>query len=232
MTDKDFDLGNISVKLNDSLKYSWRIGCFVSDPYEALVTKTREDRGEDIISAIYERGHSRPRMWAQYGENYSGACLVFDRAKLDAAIRTDSKTVGCTVHAGKVEYRNPTVVPDLSKPNALTIHLDEIRRLGLNAAVEAHVSRHMKDLFFLKARDWEQEREYRWIVSGQNNEDLYINIESALIGIALGDRFPDDIKRKVGLYAESRPVHIAVMNWQNGVPQPAPSHWRLLLQST
>jgi len=63
------DEDQIKRDLNLRLKDSWHVGCFVSDIYEALSTKQREDRGEDIIGAMYERGHSRPRMWAQYGDN-------------------------------------------------------------------------------------------------------------------------------------------------------------------
>ena len=60
--DLNFDTRPVEKQLNDLLKHSWRIGCFVSDPYEALVTKQREEVGEDIIGAAYDRGHSRPRM--------------------------------------------------------------------------------------------------------------------------------------------------------------------------
>lgn len=226
--DLNFDTTPIERKLNKSLKHSWRIGCFVSDPYEALVTREREDLGEDILEAAYERGHSRPRMWAQYGEGYKGACLVFDKFKLNADICAASSTMGSKVYADKVVYRNPPIVPDLRKPGALIISIDEIDRIGFGSAVEAHILNHWKELFFVKSRDWEQEREFRWIIDGKGDEDFYINIQNSLVGIALGDLFPDHLKTKVGQFASSSPVSIAIMHWQNGVPQPAPTNWRLL----
>lgn len=227
----DLDFQVIEEKLNESLKHSWRVGCFASDPYEALVTKKREDAGEDILGAIYERGHSRPRMWAHNGENYKGSCLVFDKAKLDADIRASAKAMGSVVYAREVEYRNPRVVVKLGRPDALMISVDEINRLGFDGAVQAHISRHWKELFFLKSRDWEQEREYRWVVSGNGNEDFYIDIRNALVGIALGNHFPDTLKPDVAKYAQANPVSLAIMNWKNGVPQPHPHHWRLLVPS-
>jgi hypothetical protein len=223
------DYQSIETILNTKLKHSWRVGCFVSDPYEALVTQEREDRGENIIMAGYERGHSHPRMWSQYGEDYRGACLVFDKEKLDAEIQALSKTNGYKVYAGKVEYRNPRIGIVIGKPNALTISLDAIKAMGFSNAIEAHILQHWKELFFIKARDWEQEREFRWVVSGNNNEDLYISIDS-LVGIALGDRFPDDYKIVIGKFARSNPVSAATMHWKNGFPQPYPEHWRLLLE--
>jgi hypothetical protein len=223
---------SIDGALNIRLKHSWRIGCFTFDPYEAVATKTREDQGHDILAAAYERGHSLPRMWAQYGENFVGGCLVFSRAQLDLDVRHAAEESGAAVYAGRVEYRNDRVVPDLRRPDPLTISVDEVNRLGFEAAVDAHISMHWKALFFGKARDWAQEREFRWLVSGNGDEDFFVDIRKSLVGIALGDRFPNTLKASVGTYAESNPVTVAVMNWQNGVPQPHPTHWRLLLQAS
>lgn len=226
----DFEL--LSVQLNDHLKHFCRIGCFSVDPYEALVTKAREDRGEDVVNAIYERGHSRPPMWAHYGENYRGACLILDKAKLDTELRSQALATGCTVYSGAVAYRNPIVVPNLRKLHELMILIDETSQVGIAATVRAHMSRHWKELFFLKARDWAYEREYRWLVIGNADKDVFVNIENALVGIVLGDHFPRSLQVKVGQYAKESNVGVAIMNWKNGFPQPEPSHWRLLIQST
>jgi hypothetical protein len=132
------------------------------------------------------------------------------------------------VYADKVVYRNPPVVPNLSKPDALMISVDEIQRIGLSEAVDTHILKHWRDLFFVKSRDWEQEREFRWVVTGNANEDFYVGIEHSLVGIALGHLFPDALKVRVGQFAVSNSVTLAIMNWQNGVPQPHPTHWQLL----
>ena len=38
------------------------------------------------VNNIWGRGYSRPRMWQQYGDNYQGVCMIFDRAALQRAI--------------------------------------------------------------------------------------------------------------------------------------------------
>ena len=227
----DYDFEDLQRRLNASLKHSWRLGCFVSDPYEAVINKQREDKGEDILGAMYERGHSRPRMWAQYAEDFAGACLVFDRGKLDEGITACADAVGAVVYKGPVEYRNPRIAPDLTRLSARYVSRHEIVQLGLDVAMERHISRHWKELFFLKARDWEQEREYRWLVSGKENEDFFVDICDSLAGIALGDRFPDCLKPKVARQIESWEVKVAIMGWRNGVPQPDPTLPRLLAQA-
>ena len=226
----DLGLANkgLARELNQLLKHSWRVGCFASDPYEACVTKAREDRGEDTIGAPYERGHSRPRMWAQYADDYQGACLVFDRAKLDAAIRRSASNQGLFVCHDKVLYKNPSILPILGQPHSLTMSLDDIHQAGRATAVQDHVRQHWKELFMLKSRDWEQEREIRWLVSAVEDEDFYLSIVDCCVGIALGDRYPPESAQAVARYGEARGVSIAIMNWQNGFPQPGPTHWRIL----
>ena len=41
-----------TIKINDLLKHSWRMGCFVADPYEAVITKARKDRGDGIREGL------------------------------------------------------------------------------------------------------------------------------------------------------------------------------------
>jgi hypothetical protein len=45
---------------------------------------------------------SRPRMWEQYGEMHRGACLLFDRHRLECAVREQWPVDG--TYAGKVNY--------------------------------------------------------------------------------------------------------------------------------
>jgi hypothetical protein len=216
------ECNSTTLRLNRYLKHSWRIGCFLSDPYEALVTRKREDKGEDILSAAYERGHSRPRMWAQYAEDYGGACLVFDREKLSASIDSCSNESAGGVFHGHVEYRNPRFVSKLDGKDALIVPIDTVKQLGFKKAVDNRMSEHWRELFFVKSRDWEAEREYRWLIRADGDADFFV-------GLALGDCFPDELKDDVASHVKDDPtVSPALMAWQNGVPQPQPTPWRLL----
>src|SRR6266550_4478588 len=95
---------------------------------------------------------------------------------------------------------------------------DEDRIKSQEAAFKAHVEKFRNSLFFTKALDWEHERELRWIVSGNVGTDFYVNIEDSLIGIALGDGFPERKKPIVQKYAERNNISMAIMNWRNGFP--------------
>jgi hypothetical protein len=66
------------------------------------LTRDAEDRGGEFRT--FDCCWSRPRMWEQYGDDHRGACLLFDRARLERAIHEqwpDERTR----QLGNVEYR-------------------------------------------------------------------------------------------------------------------------------
>ncbi len=109
-------------------------------------------------------------------------------------------------------------LPSWGKPDSRMIWVDG--RAGvLEAQAEAHVQRHARELFFVKSRDWEQEREFRWVIEDSSDDEFHVDITSSLIGIALGDRFPPQLKRDVGNYALANAVSVASLTWNQGYPQ-------------
>ena len=58
-----------------------------------------EDRGE---FPGFDCCWSRPRMWEQYGDVHRGACLLFDRTRLERAIREQWPDEGR--YSDKVDY--------------------------------------------------------------------------------------------------------------------------------
>ena len=49
------------------------------------------------------RGHSKPRMWATYGDDHKGVCLIFDRERLRKAFESELNARGHLLH-GAVRY--------------------------------------------------------------------------------------------------------------------------------
>jgi len=227
-THLDPDYAALELRLNEALKHTWRIGCFVQDSPDAVMTG-RDERGSETLRRAYKRGHSRPRMWAQYAERYSGACLVFDRAKLDASVRSVPTE---RVYCGAVKYLDPSPVPRLGKSEALTFSLLNADDADLDAAANRHIEQHKDDLFFRKVEDWQHECELRWAAQSRDAGDFYVPVDGSLVGIALGEDFAPGAKTAVAAFGEANPtVSIAFMGWQNGFPQPKPTHWRILAAS-
>src|SRR5207253_9639983 len=96
----------------------------------------------------------------------------------------------------------------------------DILKLSVKAAVRAHIRRHYQPIFLEKNRDWEAEREYRWLVNVPNSSmgPLAFNIKDALKGVIVGLAFPQVYGPT--LWALCGPAGITVerMYWGNRVP--------------
>ena len=211
---------------NKKLKRDWHVGCFASDIAAGVVTP--DLRGTEAIQTMYERGHSLPRMWAQYGDQHRGVCLVLSRASLDRAIAAGVDKDGA-VYSGLVTYKNSLPVPQLHRPGPRIIDALEVAQLGPEESARRHLDRFHRELLFTKTRDWEGEREFRWCILRGRPDRVFVDIRGSLLGIALGDQFPDELELQIGNYCEANNVSVAFMKWQNGFPQPYLAHPRILI---
>lgn len=169
-------------------------------------------------NAIYERGFCRPRMWAQYAQNHTGACLVFDSKMLRQAL-AESVSNPRDLFEQHVTYLNRSRAPSLTD-NPFILDIDAIRRRGVRDSVRAHIDRHWQALFFEKMMDWSDEREHRWMLWEADSEAHYFGFQNALVGIVLGTDFPTESMNKVLAFQEQYNVaRVGQIHWTNGVPQ-------------
>lgn len=122
-------------------------------------------------------------MWAHYGNNHTGICLIFDKEKL-------SQIINKIPHKGKVFNKRVDYISWRSIINSgVTIgnhDLDEcckdvdmlFNSIEYNSLAESY--------FFHKSSCWEHENEYRWIIFTESSSDTFINYEDALHGVILG----------------------------------------------
>jgi hypothetical protein len=217
------DIGNDIVEMTRlmemALKSGWKIGCFVMDPVDSAISGRGDRTAARALDLAHERGHSRPRMWAQYAANHAGACIVFDKKKLDQSIRSYAAQNSLQVYCGSVRYMNEPVVPRIM-PGPFCFCVDEVRERGLAVTATHHAERHFRDLYLTKNTDWEAEREYRWLLKGNGDHEEFVDIGDSLVGIAIGELFPSQFKPELGRYALKSNVSVATMGWRRAIPQP------------
>lgn len=119
------------------------------------------------------------RMWGQYADSFGGACLIFDKEKLEQeCMQTwleDCKCVKITEPAFK----------------AFDIQYDDLTKIYNNHQLAKVVGSicGAKQFFERKHKDWCNEQEYRFLFYKTKDVDFPpISISSALIGIQLGDK--------------------------------------------
>lgn len=192
ISNKSFD---DSDKFTEALKYfrnmannNLQLLCFSKDSSEYLLEPTDL---KTVLTDYSGRGFALPRMWAQYGDNNNGTCLIFDKEKLKSII-------GC--------YLGPMLISDdsvkyINNFSDVCIDYNEINNLlKLNSTIGSKENEYVfflnfvknnleftKYNYFTKLDDWEREQEYRFLALG--SEDYFIkNISDALVGIVIGEK--------------------------------------------
>lgn len=146
--------------------------------------KTHE---RDVSDHIY----CKPRMWATYGDNHKGICLIFDKNDLTRNFENQEKSKEFKNICNKeVDYLN-----FLSHVNNnIFVTLNELKKFykgpteydaeKLLSLIDNNYLFRTK--YFRKHSDWESESEYRWLVFSKDIEDLNINYGNSLKAIVLG----------------------------------------------
>lgn len=210
-TDGACDLGKyrmaeLSSWFSRALKQCVRLACFSMD---------REPFTGDPVGDILHRGFAKPRMWAQYSENHTGVCLVFDRVALVEALR---QSLGSNIAlVGPVTYRDHYGVRDLVW-HEYAINVDRLEALGMASYVGHHIERFHDALFFEKLADWRDETEWRILALSGQDEPLYIPYGDSLVGIMHGasiDRLVSDELLK--MTDDARVEHMG-LRWKNSNP--------------
>lgn len=131
-----------------------------------------------------------PRMWAQYGDNNEGVCLIFNKEKLIEQIQNQINSLYYLKHR-KVRYRD--LLKDHINPN-FKIFDDETK--NTKKFIIEDLENRSEDIYFTKDIDWRDEQEYKFLLwnkfENDNENDVFIKIDNeSLIGVVLGLRSKD-----------------------------------------
>lgn len=195
-------------KILNRIKEKYKLLCFTSDD-------TYQPRSPSLTSGFH-RGWGKPRMWASYGENHKGVCLMFNKKQLFIAIGKNLKDY--QIFSGPVNYTN-----DPFPENIKEIDYETYINLGIDDAIVQKIDREIKSYFFRKHLDWSTENEYRWIIKPMGDDSLeyvYIPIHNSLSAIICGQDVFDDNDNAFIQYSKKYKVRIYKMDWENGNPMP------------
>ncbi len=137
-------------------------------------------------SRTEEAIYGRPRMWAQYGDESRGFCVVLNREALNNELQKVAERDEYLI-SGKVEYfpwlemvgGSSTIPygPDLDPRD-----LDIFEIMNQNSM--------LRSIYFKKSIDWEHESEYRWLLFARTEKPVYVSIENSIEAVVLGSQFP------------------------------------------
>lgn len=188
----------ISDKIKTELQEKCKVICFTRDDPKLSKTTTNK---------ILYRGFVYPRMWAQYANNHTGVCLVFDKIILSSNIRR--------IYEGSVKYTKR-----VGYINAFSLDCEMIDRLGSERFIKYHIKKYYKTLLFEKLQDWKSKLEYRWILVSPSTNYEYFSVLGAIKGIVLGVDFPEKYVPQVVQCSREFKVPVIQLDWHNGYPTP------------
>lgn len=178
------------VELTELLEYfksinknSIQLMCFSKD----LIVDNKNTTHLNIYDDFTGRGFALPRMWAQYGENNEGVCLIINKKGLINLIENTPKYRRQIIRYGDVDYK--------SIFDSYTMTFEEIKDLKdyfsnsnaiLNYQFLSENKKFIERNYFTKSLDWQQENEYRLLA--YNETPIYVeNLREYLVGIVVGE---------------------------------------------
>jgi len=171
--------------------------------------------GETLVS----HGCIKSRMWAQYGENHEGVCLVFSKEKLLKSVRNACDDKKYMFWEGSVDYKE--YVADHAGYGSVPVNGDTFdTRSPVDVALD-HICSHYHELLFRKQRDYKDEDEYRIVVLHKNHPSefcspLELKVTDFLVGIILGDRFPKAYLPTIISISNDLDVKFKKLHWGKG----------------
>jgi len=147
-------------------------------------------------------GCMEPRMWEQYGDEYSGVCLVFSKKRLIEKLEEDAV----------YDDVNYITYSKLSN-NHNRIDLNVLDKIGLDDYRREYFKVLNKNIFN-KHVGYVGENEFR-VCCFSKEEFENISFEDALIGIVISDKASKDEIGKLKKFAEDNNIQWIKINWQS-----------------
>jgi len=168
--------------LDKALRIQCKVMCTCSNLKAQLVLENGTTVTDAHSGTI---GWAKTRMWAQYGDNHRGICLVFSRDELKKTIL--SQFSNGHFKCEFIRYRHG------SRQGSKALVLDGNRLLSEENEEYAidHIFSNATELLFTKDIDYRDESEFRFVLYDPENRCEYLDISSSIRAVIAGDRTPE-----------------------------------------
>ncbi|PKL39569.1 MAG: hypothetical protein CVV44_04930 [Spirochaetae bacterium HGW-Spirochaetae-1] len=167
---------------------------------------------KNVINSIFDYGYAKPRMWAQYAESHAGCCIVFDKTQIDLKFNELRYNIK---YSGNLEYN----LDEENSNHGITFN-DFSKEICANA-LDDYETKCLKEIFFKKSIDWQEENEYRYLIVNNKNEyeNVYLDVSDCILGIIISYNFNNDYISKLHEYCMKKDLFFYQINWINGIPR-------------
>lgn len=167
-----------------------------------LLCFSQDDDSFDISNGLFsDKGFARPRMWAQYAQNHRGVCLVFDKEKLIEKFNSDFEYY---LHfCDDVSY--DPIIKQLSLPEYEYAQIGLASELQKSAEqiIEDRIKKYHKIYYFSKHKDWQTEKEFRFVIRDEIHSETFLSIDGTLAYIILGHNCESQLTHPINILLQT-----------------------------
>jgi hypothetical protein len=163
---------------------------------------------------VKDSGLLKARMWAQYGDNHQGACLVISKTKLLKILKEQFQCKCHLLHSA-VQY----IDPDNRGNPIQELSAGDFKKTSCYELATAHLIKHQDKLLFSKQFDYRDENEFRIVCIPKEDATIEIKVplNEILEGIIFGDRFPDLYEPAITELTKVIDIYVKQLHWdKNG----------------
>lgn len=150
-------------------------------------------------------GFLKPRMWAQYGDNYKGICLAFDKEILMKELRSQFSN---DVFFDDISYKSFSEMEDRT---GISININSKNEATYQYFYEKSLVESINKMLFTKHMDYEHENEFRVINISKNQTFSFNNSIKAVI-INLQYFMTTKIK-EITTICETLDIPLIIISW-------------------
>ena len=210
-----------TVAVTDYLKQrhnSIQILCFCQDAYLSQqelddAIKLHTNHPKDKYFDISGRGFALPRMWAQYASNHEGVCFIVNRELFEKKLSPLA-----FLRKSVVSYKSFFTCHEIDEEQLQTLYekTTMLSNGGLSFLQLLYTDNHFIDYnYFEKQKDWENEREYRYISmidtsAPKSNviiKDLFDFVQGIVIGEKIHPAYENAIRKTIENKCEVKKIH-------------------------
>ncbi|MFM5201467.1 DUF2971 domain-containing protein [Aeromonas caviae] len=194
-------------EISNEIKTKCKVLCF---------TKDMPHLGKDFLNDIYLRGFAKPRMWAQYGDNHKGVCLIFDRQRIETLLKEQYSSIA-DLYASDIKYKNTLLKGDIFK-SPYTLNYPLLKEIGITEYVRQHIDEYNNELIFEKSLDWRDENEFRYLMYIDSTENQFLKFGNALSGIVFGTDTTEEDQHSVFQATYKDGIQFEQISYSNSTP--------------
>lgn len=163
-----------------------RMLCFCKDLF-CTPRDWKNEKNQDFSDNLLFKGWARSRMWAQYADNHSGVCLVFDKEEFQKSFNALANKDIEILSDRSINYTNYLTELETSMENINS------GRKTVDDYSNFYLEDDKQKFLFQKCQDYRDENEYRFCLINRAlkspDEAMFVNYGASLKAVILGQRF-------------------------------------------